>query len=1075
MREAKAVPGKVRHGRTARLRNLLVGLMAGTAVLSLSAVGHVAAQSAAAVAQVNIPAQSLADALVAFSRQTRVEIFVSSDVAAGKRSSPVSGALSPEATLQRLLAGTGLSYSFSNATTVRIVDPAAQAVVTDAAGAVVLGTIDVTGSSGNAGGGFGDPYATAAPVSSVTPGVFQERYGGDANQALRNVPGAFTRQGSDQPGYAVNIRGMSGMGRVNSMIDGVPQTFRNAAGHAAYGGTLTYIHPELLSGIDITRGAVPGAHGAGTLSGAANFRSLSVDDVLIPGEKLGGLTRWRAGSNGYDWSGLGAAAARSSLFPDGSGEASILAAWAEARNGNHRNGDGVFLDPPVSNAPRGKMFKLGIALDDVHSLNLGYVNYDNQFRASGYDWDLQNNTYNMNYRFNPDSDLFDVRLDAYFNRTDMRYTGSSADVGAYVDREIESYSTGGSLANTSAFDLSDELFLKLYYGASYNKDDYRVVSGGSSRGSNAPGVLEKASVFADATFSWGVFDLVAGLRYDHYDLSGTRQARQAGTGAGWIEECPGPEDCPAEDVNRRGGSLDPKVSLVVKPTDWLQLYATYAHTFRPPVSAEVFWGLLANDGGPGSGIHNNIGLRPERSRGWDLGFNVRKDGLFFEDDAAFLKVGYFNNKISDYITAHVIDIDRCAGPAECYIGSATWINVPGTTTMSGVEIEGGYDAGFAYANLSYTRSQTRLPIGPLIGGDTSLGDIDVLPKDYGMIDVGMRLMDRRLTLGAKARYVGASSYVSTSREGEDAWETVPAYTLFDLYGTYKLTDHSQIFFNVENLTNERYRMALSSDSANKFTGRGRTFTAGFSTKLGVGLAGAGDGWLPRWTSPATGYDWTGAFAGFDYGYSKAEGAAQGDVAGTMRVGVSWYDYVSGLDTLQDVRGMGWSVYGGYNRQLSSPLVLGFDAGYGKVDASAGPDRFQFDAVSSRGTRTLTTTVSSSMDWQASLRARVGVAFDRVMPYVAGGLAVARYRHDNASFSINAPAGQATLPDPLGFEGTHVGWTLGVGVEQAVTDNVILRGEYRRNDFGKKTFATGAGDHSIRLTSDEVRFGIAYKF
>ncbi len=1074
MRDTRAVPAFVRRGfppgTASRFRGVLAALMAGTAVLSLSATGSVRAQSAATVAQLNIPAQSLADALVAFSRQTRIEIFVSSELAAGRRSSPVSGAMAPQAALQRLLAGTGLGYSFTNATTVRIVDPSAQAVVTDADGAVVLDTIDVTDTSGSS-GGLADPYATAAPVSSVSSETFQQRFGGDANQALRNVAGAFTRQGSDQPGYAVNIRGMSGMGRVNSMIDGVPQTFRNAAGHAAYGGTLTYIHPELLSGIDITRGAVPGAHGAGTLSGAANFRSLSVDDVLIPGESLGGLTRWRAGSNGYDWSGLGAAAARGGLFPDGSGEVSLLAAWAEARNGNHRNGDGVFLDPPVSNAPSGRLFKLGIAPDGIHSLNLGHVGYANMFRASGYDWDLENRTYSLNYRFNPDSNLFDVRLDAYFNETDMRYTGSSDDIGAYVDREIESFSTGGSLTNTSAFDLSDELFLKLHYGASYSKDDYRVVA----RGSNAPGVLEKASAFADATLSWGIFDFVAGLRYDHYDLSGTRQARQGGTGAGWIEECPGPEDCPAEDVSRKGGSLDPRFSVVAKPTDWLQLYATYAHTFRPPVSQEVFWGLLPNDPtAEGSGIHNNIGLRPERSRGWDLGFNIRKDDLLFEDDAAFLKVGYFNNRITDYITAHVIDIDRCAGPAECYIGSATWINVPGTTTMSGVEIEGGYDAGFAYANLSYTRSQTRLPIGPLIGGDTSLGDIDVLPKDYGMIDVGMRLMDRRLTLGAKARYVGASSYVSTSREGEDAWETVPAYTLFDLYGTWKLTDHSQLFFNVENLTDERYRAALSSDGT-KFTGRGRTFTAGFSTRLGVSSAGAGDGWLPRWTNPESGYDWSGAFVGFDYGYSKAEGAARGDVTGTTRIGVSWYDYVSALDTLQDVRGMGWSVYGGYNRQLSSPLVLGFDAAYGKLDADAGPARFSFAAITTRGERALTTTVSSSMDWHASVRGRVGVAFDRVMPYVAGGLAVARYRHENTSFAINAPVGQATLPDPLSFEGTHIGWTLGVGVEQAVTDNVILRGEYRRNDFGKKTFATDAGDHSIRLTSDEVRFGISYKF
>lgn len=1072
MRDKRAVPAFVRRGfppgTAGRLRGVLAALMAGTAVLSLSAAGSVRAQSAATVAQLDIPAQSLADALVAFSRQTRIEIFVSSELAAGRRSSPVSGAMAPQAALQRLLAGTGLGYSFTNATTVRIVDPSAQALVTDADGAVVLDTIDVTGNSGSSAGGVGDPYATAAPVSSVSSETFRERFGGDANQALRNVAGAFTRQGSDQPGYAVNIRGMSGMGRVNSMIDGVPQTFRNAAGHAAYGGTLTYIHPELLAGIDITRGAVPGAHGAGTLSGAANFRSLSVDDVLVPGQTLGGLTRFRAGTNGQDSSGLLAAAGRADLFPDGSGEVSVLAAWAESNNTNHRTGEGVFLDPPVMNSPSGRVFKLGIAPDDVHSLNFGYVDYANLFRASGYDWNLDNKTYSLNYRFNPDSDLFDVRLDAYFNETGMHYTGSDGNVAAYVNREIESYSSGGSLTNTSAFDLSDELFLKLHYGASYNKDDYRVVSGGASRGSNAPGVLEKASVFADATLSWGMFDFVAGLRYDRYDLSGTRQASQGGTGAGWIEECPGPEECPAEDVSRKGGSLDPKFSVVARPADWLQLYATYAHTFRPPVSQEVFWGLLPNDPtSEGSGIHNNIGLRPERSRGWDLGFNIRKDDLLFEDDAAFLKVGYFNNKITDYITAHVIDIDRCAGPAECYIGSATWVNVPGTTTMSGVEIEGGYDTGFAYANLSYTRSQTRLPIGPLIGGDTSLGDIDVLPKDYGMIDVGMRLMDRRLTLGAKARYVGASSYVSTSREGEDAWETVPAYTLFDLYGTYRLTEHSQLFFNVENLTNERYRMALSSDSATKFTGRGRTFSAGFSAKIGV--PGEGGAVFPRWTDPATGYDWSGAFVGLESGYSAATGQANGTLEGS----VFGFPFSSGLALDRQAKGLSGNLTAGYNHHTSSPLVIGADVSFGLVDSGDVEDNAKIDSNDPLlPPFTIQPTVSSALNWHGSARARVGIAFDRVMPYLAAGVAVASYDHDMSFFIRNRPN---TTPPATDHSGTYTGWTIGAGIDHAVTDNLILKAEYRYSDFGSKSYSVPGSDVRLDLTSSEMRFGLSYKF
>lgn len=98
-----------------------------------------------------------------------------------------------------------------------------------------------------------------------------DRNRNDLNRVLRQMPGVFTREVSGQPGIAVNIRGFEGYGRVMSMIDGVPQTFRNVAGHASSGGTLLYVDPNLLAGVDVERGAVSGAHGLGALAGAAKL------------------------------------------------------------------------------------------------------------------------------------------------------------------------------------------------------------------------------------------------------------------------------------------------------------------------------------------------------------------------------------------------------------------------------------------------------------------------------------------------------------------------------------------------------------------------------------------------------------------------------------------------------------------------------------------------------------------------------------------------------------------------------------------------------------------------------------
>jgi Secretin and TonB N terminus short domain len=67
----------------------------------------------------HIPGQPLDLALQAYSRASGVQVLYESELAAGRRSAPVEGSLTPEAALQALLAGTDLvvRYTSSNAIT----------------------------------------------------------------------------------------------------------------------------------------------------------------------------------------------------------------------------------------------------------------------------------------------------------------------------------------------------------------------------------------------------------------------------------------------------------------------------------------------------------------------------------------------------------------------------------------------------------------------------------------------------------------------------------------------------------------------------------------------------------------------------------------------------------------------------------------------------------------------------------------------------------------------------------------------------------------------------------------------
>lgn len=113
--------------------------------------------------------------------------------------------------------------------------------------------------------------------------------------------------------------------------------------------------------------------------------------------------------------------------------------------------------------------------------------------------------------------------------------------------------------------------------------------------------------------------------------------------------------------------------------------------------------------------------------------------------------------------------------------------------------------------------------------------------------------------------------------------------------------------------------------------------------------------------------------------------------------------------------------------------------------------------------------SVDIDYSGALRARLGYAFDRFLPYVAGGLAVAR-----ADFFYDHSADDASFSD------TIWGWTIGAGVEYAATNNLIVRAEYRFSDFGNGSTSGQfplfpAESTRYELDSHDVRIGIAYKF
>jgi outer membrane immunogenic protein len=113
--------------------------------------------------------------------------------------------------------------------------------------------------------------------------------------------------------------------------------------------------------------------------------------------------------------------------------------------------------------------------------------------------------------------------------------------------------------------------------------------------------------------------------------------------------------------------------------------------------------------------------------------------------------------------------------------------------------------------------------------------------------------------------------------------------------------------------------------------------------------------------------------------------------------------------------------------------------------------------------------NTKTDFEGAIRARLGVSYQRWLPYIAGGVSIARLKD---SFSVSNATNTVAIAENTT---TRVGFTIGAGVDYAVTDNILLRAEYRYNDYGKKSIGTDNFNFERKLSSNNVRLGIAYKF
>jgi len=200
------------------------------------------------------------------------------------------------------------------------------------------------------------------------------------------------------------------------------------------------------------------------------------------------------------------------------------------------------------------------------------------------------------------------------------------------------------------------------------------------------------------------------------------------------------------------------------------------------------------------------------------------------------------------------------------------------------------------------------------------------------------------------------------------------------------------------------------------------------------------------------FTWTGFYLGAQVGYGW--NANENDIVLPTGFVVQRGDFGDSGD------GFLAGVHAGYNYQIGS-FVIGVE---GDVEGVFGDDDDGDVVVIGPGGGVFTNygLAGNALDWQGSIRARAGFAFDRALIYATGG------------FAFGGVSGSFGLLDS--GDDNLTGWTLGAGIEYAFTNNLTTRLEYRYTNFdgGDNVF------NNVSLGSNDIEFhtvraGLSYKF
>jgi outer membrane immunogenic protein len=207
------------------------------------------------------------------------------------------------------------------------------------------------------------------------------------------------------------------------------------------------------------------------------------------------------------------------------------------------------------------------------------------------------------------------------------------------------------------------------------------------------------------------------------------------------------------------------------------------------------------------------------------------------------------------------------------------------------------------------------------------------------------------------------------------------------------------------------------------------------------------------------FTWTGFYVGLNAGGIISSGSRNATL--TVPSSAIWLDsyFPGGIGNGQS--GFIGGGQAGYNWQTGA-FVLGIVTDF---DGSTLSKSFNYSSSPFTGTGvpyvlngdTLNVNAKASLDWLGTTRGKVGFVVtpdNRLMIYGTGGVA---YGGGSSHFSVYDSVYNAYWSGNP--NSTRVGWTIGAGVEYALTNNITIGAEYLYADLGNTTITTSPNSYA----------------